>query len=102
MHQTERAEYRKVFKKIFILMWTIFKVFIEFVTIPLLLYVLVYWPQDQRWNPHPPALEGRVSAAGPVGKSLECRRLISKVLLENPVCFWDKTVGRARGREGGK
>ena len=50
----------------------------------------------------PPALEGRVSAAGPVGKSLECRRLISKVLLENPVCLCDKTVGRARGREGGK
>ena len=41
-------------------MWTIFKVFIEFVTILLLLYVLVYWPQDQRCNPHPPCI-GRQS-----------------------------------------
>ena len=26
-------------------MWTIFKVFVEFVTILLLYYVLVFWPQ---------------------------------------------------------
>ena len=26
-------------------MWTIFKVFIEFVTILLLFYILVFWPQ---------------------------------------------------------
>ena len=26
------------------LMWTVFKVFIEFVTLLLLLYVLVFWP----------------------------------------------------------
>ena len=26
-------------------MWTIFKVFIEFVTILLLFYVLLFWPQ---------------------------------------------------------
>ena len=31
------------FLKIF-LVWTIFKVFIEFVTILLLFYVLVFWP----------------------------------------------------------
>ena len=30
-------------------MWTIFKLFIEFVTILLLLYVLVFWPQVM-WN----------------------------------------------------
>ena len=30
-------------------MWTIFKVFIEFVTILLLLYVLVSWPSGM-WN----------------------------------------------------
>ena len=85
-----------------ILTWTGFQVFIEFVAILLLFPVSVHWPQDQRWKPQPSALEGRVSAAGPAGKSLECRRLISKVLLENPVCFCDKTVGRARGREGGR
>ena len=32
----------KAFKKIW--MWTMFKVFIEFVTILLLFYVLVFWP----------------------------------------------------------
>ena len=31
-------------------MWTIFKVFIEFVTICLLFYVLVFWPQGM-WDP---------------------------------------------------
>ena len=31
------------------LMWTIFKVFIEFVTIWLLFYVLVFWLQDM-WD----------------------------------------------------
>ena len=34
-----------VFFKIF-LVWTIFKVFIEFVTTLLLFYILVFWPQD--------------------------------------------------------
>ena len=33
------------FFKRFWLMWTIFKVFIEFVTILLLFYVLVFWPR---------------------------------------------------------
>ena len=32
------------FKIFFFLTWTVFKVFIEFVTILLLLYVLVFWP----------------------------------------------------------
>ena len=35
--------------KIFFLMWTIFKVFIEFVTILLLFYVLVFW-QRGMWD----------------------------------------------------
>ena len=68
----------------------------------LLFYVLVYWPQDQGSSPHAPGLEGRVSTPGQAEKSLECRRLISKVFLENPVCFCDKTLGRARGRERGR
>ena len=44
-------------------MWTIFKVFIEFVTILFRLYILVFWPpamwdlnsgsEDQRLNWHP-------------------------------------------------
>ena len=34
-------------------MWTIFKVFIEFVTILLLFSVLVFWPQGT-WDPSSP------------------------------------------------
>ena len=33
----------------FFLVWTIFKVFIEFVAILLLFYVLVFWPQGM-WD----------------------------------------------------
>ena len=63
----------------FFLMWTIFKVFIEFVIILLLFYVLVFWPWGM-WDlstptgiePVPPALEGKVSTTGPPGKSLPC------------------------------
>ena len=59
-------------------MWTIFfKVFIEFVTILLLFYVLVFWPRGI-WDlssrpgiePTPPALEGEVLTTGLPGKSL--------------------------------
>ena len=55
-------------------MWTIFKVFIQFVTILLLFYVLVFWPQGM-WNHsspsnlQAPALEGKVLTTGPPGKS---------------------------------
>ena len=43
--------------KKFFLMWTIFKVFIEFVAILFLFYVLVFGQEacaiaNQRWNPH--------------------------------------------------
>ena len=56
-------------------MWTIFKVFIEFVTTLLLFYVLVFlacgilapWPGIK---PSPPAQEGEVSTTGSPGKSL--------------------------------
>ena len=53
-------------------MWTIFKVFIEFVIVLLLFYVLVFWvfglaPQPGR-EPTPPALEGEVLATAPPGK----------------------------------
>ena len=37
----------------FILMWTIFKVFVEFVTILLLFYVLVFWLRGM-WDLSPP------------------------------------------------
>ena len=68
----------KFFKKIF-LVWTIFKVFIEFVTILLLFYVLVFIFGPEAWGflvhlpgikPTPPALEGEVLTTGPSGKSL--------------------------------
>ena len=59
-------------------MWTIFKVFIEFVTILFLFYALVFgrkvcgflapWPGIK---PAPPALEGEVLTTGLPGKSLD-------------------------------
>jgi len=42
-----------LFFSLFFLMWTIFQVFIEFVTILLLFYVLVFWPQGM-WDPSSP------------------------------------------------
>ena len=51
-------------------MWTIFKVFIEFVTILFLFYV--FWPRGM-WDliePASLALEGEVLTTGPPGKSL--------------------------------
>ena len=47
-------------------MWSIFKVFIEFVTILLLSYALGFLVWDQ---PKPPALEGKVPTTGSPGKS---------------------------------
>ena len=58
-------------------MWAILKVFIEFVTILLRYYVLVFWPRGMcdlsprlGIEPAPPALEGEVLTTGPPGKSL--------------------------------
>ena len=57
-------------------MWTIFKVFVEFVTALLLFRVLVFWPRGMwglssppRIEHAPPALEGEVLTTGPAGKS---------------------------------
>ena len=43
-----------LFKIFFFLMWTIFKVFIEFVTVLLLFYVLLFWPWGM-WDLSSPA-----------------------------------------------
>ena len=58
-------------------MWTIFKDFIEFITILLLFYLLVFWWRDM-WDLISPtrnqttslALEGKFLTTGPPGKSL--------------------------------
>ena len=63
----------------FFLMWTTFKVFIEFVTILLLLlffFCFVFWSQHM-WDlspqpgieSAPPTLEGKTLISGPPGKS---------------------------------
>ena len=54
-------------------MWTIFKPFIEFVTIFLLFYVLVFGSRgmgdlNSPTKPTPPALEGSILTTGPPGK----------------------------------
>ena len=67
-------------------MWAIFKALIEFVTISLLFYVLVFGleaceilvPQPGI-QPAPPALEGKVLATGSPGKALEAVDLEAKV-----------------------
>ena len=65
------------FFKIFFLMWTILKVFIEFAAILFLFYVLVFWPQGMwdlglpiRNQTRVPALDGEVLTTGPLGKCL--------------------------------
>ena len=58
------------------LMWTVFKVFTEFVTILLLFYIFGFFGQEACGilapgpgiEPAPPALEGEVLTAGPPGK----------------------------------
>ena len=55
-------------------MWTIFKLFIEFVTISLLFYVLGFgpwgmWDLKSPTRPTPPALEDSILATGPPAKS---------------------------------
>ena len=52
-------------------MWTVFKVFIEFVTVLLLFYVLVFWLRGMwdlssrtRYRTLTPALEGEVLTTG--------------------------------------
>ena len=57
-------------------MWTIFKVFIEFVIILLLFYILDFWLQGiqilaprPRIKPALPTLEGEVLTSGPPAKS---------------------------------
>ena len=57
-------------------MWTICKVFVEFVTTLLLFYVLFFWPQSMwdlcfstRDQTRAPALEGKVFPTGLPGNS---------------------------------
>ena len=57
-------------------MSTIFKIFIEFITMLLLFYVLVFWPRGMwdlssvtRDGTHTNALEGKVLTTRPPGKS---------------------------------
>ena len=62
-----------------ILMWTTFKVFIEFITMLLLFYILAFWPQGT-CDPSSltrelielefPTVEGKVPITGPPGKFL--------------------------------
>ena len=59
----------------YLLMWTIFKVFIKFVTTYFLLYVLVFWPRGilaplPGIKPASPTLEGKFLPTGPPGKGL--------------------------------
>ena len=56
---------------LFIFIWTILKIFVEFVTVLLLFYVLVFWPGgmcdllDQGLKPAPLTLECKIFTTGP-------------------------------------
>ena len=72
-------------------MWTILKVFIEFVTILLLLYVFFWFVGHEACGilapqpgiePGPLALEGEVLTTEPPGKSQQPVALASKIFLE--------------------
>ena len=84
--------------------WTIFKVFIEFLTILLLFHILVFWPRGM-WDlssrpgiePVPPALEGEVLSTGPPRKS---RRLGFDGILFRCTCGWDRRGRRLTICEG--
>ena len=75
---TEPIDNVSIFLRFFFLMWTIFKVFVEFVTILCLFYVLDFGlkaseildPQPGI-EPIPPVLEGEVLTTEPPGKSLD-------------------------------
>ena len=72
-------------------MRTIFKVFIEFVTMLLLFYVLFLWPPGM-WDlsfptegrTHTLTLEGEVPATGPPGKSLKAWLIINSIFSPSP------------------
>ena len=76
------------FFKIFFLIWTVFQIFIELVTILLLFYVLVFWLRGM-WDllpqpgiePKPPTLDGRVLTTGPPEKSLQSPLFLVSVSL---------------------
>ena len=68
----------ETFFQIFFLMWTIFKVFIEVVTVLLLFHDLVFWPQvmrdlnsPTRDQTHTPCTGGKVLTIGPPAKPPE-------------------------------
>ena len=61
----------------FCLIWTVLKIFFEFITILLLFYVLIFGHEacgilalQQGIEYAPPALEGEVLTTGPSGKSI--------------------------------
>ena len=72
------------------LMWIIFKVFIELLTVLLLVYVWFFWSRGM-WNlssltglkPAPSALEGEVLTTGPPGKSQMWLFKCSLILVSN-------------------
>ena len=90
-------------------MWTIFKVFIEFVTVLLLFYVLVFgreaygilvpWPGIE---PAPRALEGEVLTTGLPGKSRGSKCFFVFVFVFSPDVFWELNISEKFWYQAGK
>ena len=81
-------------------MWTIFKVFNEFVIRLLLFHVLFFWPSSASWpgiEPTAHVLKGKVLTTGPPGKSLNkfCLELKNHAIL-----WWCLSLGSVLGAPG--
>ena len=79
-------------------MWTIFKVFIEFVIILLLFYVLVFWPRGMwdlssltRDQTHAPGIGRRSLNTGPPGKS-HLLVYLQNFITEDKFSRWERAV----------
>ena len=83
-----------IYKIYCFLMWTIFKVFIKFVTILLLLLMFCFFGPEASgilvsWSgiePAPPSLEGKVLTTGPPGKPW------SYILKGSPWLLWQRKL----------
>ena len=77
----------KIFLRFFILCGPFFKVFIEFVSVLLLLYVLIFWPRGL-WDPSPLTRDGAHTPVGFEGEVLTTRAVPPNILFLNDFVYY--------------